>query len=45
MRGVYDIRDDVLRLCFADEGGPRPTAFATKGLYGVGLFTMKRASQ
>ena len=45
MRGVYDIRDDVLRLCVADEGGPRPTAFATKGLYGVMLYTMKRASQ
>ena len=45
MRGVYDIRDDVLRLCVADEGGPRPTAFATKGLYGVMVYTMKRASR
>ena len=45
MRGVYNIRGDVLRLCVADEGGPRPAAFGTKGLYGVTLFTMKRASQ
>jgi uncharacterized protein (TIGR03067 family) len=45
MRGVYDIRDDVLRLCVADEGGSRPTAFTTKGLFGVTFYTMKRTSQ
>ena len=45
MRGIYDIREDVLRLCVADEGGSRPTAFTTKGLFGVKVFTMKRTSQ
>ena len=45
MRGVYDIRNDILRLCVADEGGSRPTAFTTKGLFGVKIFTMKRTSR
>jgi uncharacterized protein (TIGR03067 family) len=45
MRSIYDIRDDVLRLCIADEGGPRPSAFATNGRYGVTLYTMKRAGR
>ena len=45
MRGVYEIRNDVLRLCLADEGFSHPTAFITKGLYGVFLYTMKRTNR
>lgn len=43
--GIYDIRDDILRLCVADEGGSRPTAFISKGLFGVKLYTMKRTNR
>ena len=29
-RGIYELKDDTLKLCWRKEGGERPTDFATK---------------
>jgi hypothetical protein len=29
--GIYELKDDVLRICVSQHGEPRPTGFETKG--------------
>jgi uncharacterized protein (TIGR03067 family) len=43
--GIYEFRDDTLRLCVANEGQPRPIKFTTDGPFGVTLYTMKPAGK
>ena len=42
---IYDIKDDVLRLCIAEPGRDRPTDFTSKKGSGWTLITMKRAKK
>ena len=43
--GIYDIDKDVLRLCIADTGKPRPTEFSAQKGSGWTLLTLKRPAK
>ena len=42
---IYEVKDDVLRLCIADPGKDRPTDFSGKKGTGWTLITFKRAKK
>ena len=44
-KGVYEIKDDVLRICQADEGKDRPTEVSSKEGSGLTLITLKRVKK
>jgi uncharacterized protein (TIGR03067 family) len=44
-RGIYEVKDDVLRLCLADKDKDRPTEFPTKKYSGPQLITLKRVKK
>jgi uncharacterized protein (TIGR03067 family) len=43
IKGIYELKDDVLRICGAGPGHERPTEFAAKDGSGHTLITFKRA--
>jgi uncharacterized protein (TIGR03067 family) len=45
MLGIYEIRGEILRLCFAVEGMKRPTAFRTTAASGLLLLECKRTAR
>jgi uncharacterized protein (TIGR03067 family) len=45
MLAIYELADDVLRVCFAPPGEPRPTAFGAASGSGLLMFTAKRLSR
>jgi uncharacterized protein (TIGR03067 family) len=42
---IYEVKDDVLRLCVADEGQDRPMEFSAKPDEGRTLITLKRVKK
>lgn len=40
--GVYELDGDTLRICFGDEGAPRPTTFESKAGSKTRIVTLKR---
>jgi uncharacterized protein (TIGR03067 family) len=42
MRAIYEVKGDTLRVCYARQGGPRPSAFDTSGDAGLLLINYKR---
>lgn len=44
-KGVYEIKDDVLRICQAGEGKDRPTEVSSKEGSGLTLVTLKRVKK
>ena len=40
--GIYEVQDNVLKVCYATQGGKRPTAFSSSGEYGLLLVTYRR---
>jgi len=43
LHGIYELNDEMFRVCFAPPGKDRPTTFATKEGEGQRLLTFKRA--
>ncbi len=43
--GIYEVKDDTMKVCWADPGKPRPTAFATKPDSGQYLILLKRQKE
>lgn len=43
--GILELKNGVLRICFAREGKPRPTAFASKEEDKTVLYELKRDSK
>ena len=41
-KAIYELKDDTLRVCYAIDGGERPTEFKTKGDRPLLLITFKR---
>lgn len=44
-QGIYEVKDDVFKLCVARPGGERPKEFASKAMPESHLFTFKRAKK
>jgi uncharacterized protein (TIGR03067 family) len=42
MLAIYELKDDVLRVCFAPPGEPRPAVFSAAQGTGALMFTCKR---
>ena len=45
MLAIYELKDDVLRVCFAPPGNPRPSTFDASSGTGHLMFTAKRLSR
>jgi uncharacterized protein (TIGR03067 family) len=45
LKGIYEVKDDELRMCIADAGKDRPTELAAKEGSGCGLMTLKRVKK
>jgi uncharacterized protein (TIGR03067 family) len=45
MRAIYELKADSLRVCYARQGGSRPTAFDTSGDASYLLITYKRKQE
>jgi uncharacterized protein (TIGR03067 family) len=45
MKGIYDIKGNVMRLCTANVGEDRPTEFSSKKGSGWVMVTLKRAKK
>jgi len=44
--GIYEIKGDEFRMCFADPDMPRPTEFASRtGMTGVSMYTAQRVKE
>jgi uncharacterized protein (TIGR03067 family) len=41
--GICEVKDDSMKICFADPGKPRPTEFESKAGSGNHFVTMKRS--
>jgi uncharacterized protein (TIGR03067 family) len=44
-KGVYEVKDDLLRICQADEGKDRPAEVSSKEGSGLTLITLKRVKK
>ena len=42
MLGIYELKDDELKICFAKGGGERPTEFLSKAGTEQSLVVLKR---
>jgi uncharacterized protein (TIGR03067 family) len=42
LKGIYEVKGDTLKICYAPAGQPRPTAFTSEPGSGNQLFVMKR---
>lgn len=42
-KGIFEVKDDTLKLCYHSMGGDAPTAFESKADSGVFMFTLKKA--
>lgn len=46
LRGIYEVKDDTLRICIGDKDGtPRPTEFKSTAGSAVGLLVLKRVKK
>jgi len=43
--GIYELKDDDLKVCYGKEGGERPTEFATKAGSETTLIVLKREKE
>jgi uncharacterized protein (TIGR03067 family) len=45
LRAIYEVNGDIFRVCYARQGGPRPTSFDTSGDAGLLLLDYKRKKE